>query len=148
MLFFQKWQATYPPLQLYLCKNGSHDLPTSKQMGMWGGINVSIVLCSLRRAKHQVTTTKWLLRSTGYLETRMTTTGWVLRWTPGDVLGQTTRRWNRLLDSYLHFYSNKLWHTERLKLSTFLCKCFFPRRQYFTRHEGFWKHIPLKQQKR
>lgn len=104
-------------------------------MGKWEGTNVSIVLCSLRRAKHQVTTTKWLLRSTGDLETRMTTIAWVLQRTPVDIRGQTTRRWTRLLDSHLHFNSNKLWHTERVKLPTFLCQCFFPRWHYFTRHE-------------
>lgn len=110
-------------------------------MGMAGGTKVSIVLCdSPWRGKHQVTTTKWSLWSTVYMETRNDNNQRVLQWIPVDAFGRMLGRRNRLPGSFPYFYPNRLWYPEMLKLSTFLCKCFYPGRQYVTYQEAFWAH--------
>lgn len=45
-------------------------------------------------------------------------------------------RQTRLPDSFLDSHPDKPPHTETLKLSTFLCKCFYPGRHYFTHHDA------------
>lgn len=59
--------------------------------------------------------------------------------TPGDTLAWRTGSWNRLPDALLDSHPCKRPHSEMLKLTTFLCKCFYAGRHYFTHHEAFWK---------
>lgn len=89
---------------MYLCKKW-HPWPPCLQTNGHAEGNKSFhcSLLPLWRGTQQVTTTKWPLRSTVYMETRMTTTGRVLQRTPGDPLGQTAGRRNRLLDSFCTF---------------------------------------------
>lgn len=136
--FFFKGQASYPPLQLHLCKKWHpwpHCLRTNRSVRGNKSLHCSLLL-SLKRqtlSNHNKVITpehclhgdrEWQHATSPSVNTcrrfwadagKMESLSWLIPVLPPS-------------------------HTEMVKLSTFLSKCFYPGRQYFTHHEAFWTH--------
>lgn len=108
---------------------------------MRGAVQVSMVLCCFpRRGKHQGTKTKRSPRGTVHMETGN-----------GNNSGRPSLKQletlslrggegrHRLPDSFLDSHPYRPPHALTLRLSTFLCKCLYPGRRYFTHHGAFQK---------